>query len=397
MERCPSGLRCGSRKSVRGNTLRGFESHPLRFLTVIYAKKGFIFTMVLTPLFSIIIPVYNVEPYLSECLDSIASQTLTNFEVICVNDGSTDNSLSILEEYAKRDNRFKVFTQENQGVGVARNFALEAAQGKYIMFVDPDDWIVENALEEIYNYFIKTDAEVIEFDYKKYFEYSGNWHYLNHAKSLKKDYGVDLYKKAYYNWRDLKRGALLREELHAWTRAYTKEFLDRVEAKFAPVRLGEDHLFCIIVLLNAGKIFYLDKYLYNYRCREGSIVNSNSCKLNDYFEYFEFVKEYLIKIDLYEQLKDAFKNHLNVCLAWHYKIISSDMKKAYLLKCQEYLTRNEYKKMLSEIKRSNRSLFEYLFSVKNDYSFAIKRKIITILGFKIKIKMKPKSKTAEGN
>ena len=84
-------------------------------------------------------------------------------------------------------------------------------------------------------------------------------------------------------------------------------------------------------------------------------------------------------------------------LAWHYKIISSDMKKAYLLNCQEYLTRDEYKKMLSEIKRCNRSLFEHLFSVKNDYSFAIKRKIITILGFKIKFKTKPKSKTAAGN
>ena len=94
--------------------------------------------------FSIIIPVYNVEKFLRESLDSIVAQTFKDFEVICVNDGSTDNSLEILKEYANNDSRIKVISQENQGQGVARNNAIDIAQGKYLLFVDPDDFIESN-------------------------------------------------------------------------------------------------------------------------------------------------------------------------------------------------------------------------------------------------------------
>lgn len=141
--------------------------------------------------FSIIVPVYNVEKFLRESLDSIVAQTLKDFEVICVNDGSTDNSLEILKEYANNDSRIKVISQENQGQGVARNNAIDIAQGKYLLFVDPDDFIESNTLEVLYNKFHETDVDIIQFDYatckedgthkrvetfkkrlKKYFNYS---------------------------------------------------------------------------------------------------------------------------------------------------------------------------------------------------------------------------------
>ena len=91
------------------------------------------------PKVSVIIPVYNVEKYLKQCLDSVVNQTLKDIEIICVNDGSTDNSLEILEEYAQKDNRIIIISQENQGQSVARNIALEKATGEYVGFVDSDD------------------------------------------------------------------------------------------------------------------------------------------------------------------------------------------------------------------------------------------------------------------
>ena len=94
---------------------------------------------------SIIIPVYNVENYLRVCLNSIVNQSLSDIEIICVNDGSVDNSLDILKEYAAKDNRFVIINQENCGQGIARNKALDIAKGKYIAFVDPDDWIEDGA------------------------------------------------------------------------------------------------------------------------------------------------------------------------------------------------------------------------------------------------------------
>ena len=90
---------------------------------------------------SAILPVYNVEQYIKDCLDSIINQTMDDIEIICVNDGSLDNSLQVLEEYAQKDARIKIISQENQGQGIARNNGLKIANGEYITFIDPDDWV----------------------------------------------------------------------------------------------------------------------------------------------------------------------------------------------------------------------------------------------------------------
>ena len=101
--------------------------------------------------FSIIIPVYNVEKYLRECLNSVLGQTFPNWEVICVNDGSTDSSASILEVFATKDNRVRIVTQPNSGLSAARNVGLKHASGEYILFLDSDDWLEVNALEILAN------------------------------------------------------------------------------------------------------------------------------------------------------------------------------------------------------------------------------------------------------
>lgn len=121
--------------------------------------------------FSIIIPVWNLEPYISRCLDSIIAQTYRNIEIICINDGSTDNSLNILQEYAERDNRIKIIDQENQGVSVARNNGIDAASGDYLLFVDGDDYVdtrmcevlngkVENYDLVFFNYFLTRPGKI---------------------------------------------------------------------------------------------------------------------------------------------------------------------------------------------------------------------------------------------
>ena len=97
---------------------------------------------------SIIVPVYNVERFLPKCLDSILNQTFQNFELLLIDDGSSDNSGSICDEYAKKDSRIKVFHQENKGVSFARNLGLDYAQGKYILFVDSDDWVASEYLQD---------------------------------------------------------------------------------------------------------------------------------------------------------------------------------------------------------------------------------------------------------
>ena len=112
------------------------------------------------PLVSVIVPVYNVEKYLEECLDSIINQTLEDIEIICVNDGSTDNSLKILKKYAKKDNRIKIINQKNCGLGCARNSGLNQSQGDYIFFLDSDDYLNPNILEKLYPKALESHSEI---------------------------------------------------------------------------------------------------------------------------------------------------------------------------------------------------------------------------------------------
>ncbi|MCD7878683.1 MAG: glycosyltransferase [Candidatus Gastranaerophilales bacterium] len=340
--------------------------------------------------FSIIVPVYNVEKYLRQCLDSIVNQTFADFEVICVNDGSTDNSLEILEEYSEKDNRFIVINQENQGQGVARNKAMDLATGDYIVFVDPDDWIEVNLLEELYKTFKLSKSEVIAFNYKEYNDYSGKVNNRNLAAILKKNFDYNLNLVPYYSWRDVKSGCLYNLDLHAWSKAYSREFLKRIQAVFAPTKHGEDHLFVNIVLLNAEKIYYLDKYLYTYRCRDGSAVNKRSSDNFCIFNNIELLKDYLITHNFYEELKEEFNCYQTIVMSWHYQNIPEEKLEEYKSICQKYLTPQDYRKMLYKGRKHN-TFWESIFSLKNEREFGIKRKVITLFG--IKIKIKPKKKT----
>lgn len=117
------------------------------------------------PKVSAIVPIYNAEVYLCRCLDSIISQTLSDFEILLIDDGSPDRSGEICDDYSTKDSRIRVFHKENGGVASARQLGMENAQGEYIIHVDPDDWVEPNMLEELYNEALKNDADVVICDY----------------------------------------------------------------------------------------------------------------------------------------------------------------------------------------------------------------------------------------
>ena len=174
---------------------------------------------------SVIIPVYNAEKYLEQCLDSVINQTLLDLEIICVDDGSSDKSLDILKKYARVDNRIKIIEQVNGGAGKARNEALKIAEGEFIHFLDSDDWLnINNAYARMISVLEKNkDASFLMFEYQKYdnlkdtfslFEFSTG---LLSEKILKftSDYGV-----------------LLKLPVVPWNKLYRKSFLDKFNLSF---------------------------------------------------------------------------------------------------------------------------------------------------------------------
>ena len=112
-------------------------------------------------LISVIIPIYNTEQYLKECLDSVCSQSYKDIEIICINDGSTDNSEEITRSYAQQDKRIKLISQKNQGLSITRNNGVSQAQGEYLFFLDSDDTIEQNAIETLYNRAERTQADIV--------------------------------------------------------------------------------------------------------------------------------------------------------------------------------------------------------------------------------------------
>ena len=135
----------------------------------------------MSPTISIIIPVYNVEAYLDDCINSLLKQTYKNFEVILINDGSTDNSGIICDQYACKDNRIKVYHKINEGVSIARNFGLEKAKGEWVCFIDSDDWIKDETLEYVSKYWHNKD--LIQFGYQQIDDMSKETIYLSKIPS----------------------------------------------------------------------------------------------------------------------------------------------------------------------------------------------------------------------
>lgn len=215
------------------------------------------------PRFSIIIPVYNVESYLRECLDSVLGQTFTDWEAICVNDGSTDGSAAILDDYARRDKRFLIIAQPNGGLSAARNTGLAAATGEYMLFLDSDDWMEPTMLKQLAHHCNSTDMLC--------FACRRTDNGASDPLQTEQAAGWD-----YYN-----RHALERREVAfvcVWQRCYRRSFLIENNLCFHEGILHEDNEFTPRACLKAKKVTVIPDVLYNYRVRPGSIMTTRGMK-----------------------------------------------------------------------------------------------------------------------
>lgn len=214
--------------------------------------------------FSIIIPVYNVEKEIRDCLDSIKNQTFQDFEVLCVDDRGSDSSIDIVKEYVNADSRFKILTHEkNSGVSAARNTGLDAATGDNIMFVDSDDWLDLNALEILNNKLNKTKCEIVMFN---------NY-------NVKPDGSKKLQDEDKEGDRTIK---INDDELTlfvgvCWNRVYRKSLLDRLNVRFPVGLIVEDSDFTFKICSQVDSILIIDDPLYFYRIqREGSYTTADN-------------------------------------------------------------------------------------------------------------------------
>ena len=219
---------------------------------------------------SVIVPVYNVEKFLPRCLDSIINQTLKDIEIICINDGSPDNSLQILEDYAKKDSRIRIINQENSGPSVSRNKGILMAQGEYIGFVDSDDWLDVDFYEKLYAAAQKYDADIAACGIKVYRKYSRVNYMLKYTKESCVD---DLERKLYL--------CDVPETCNVWNKIYRTTFIKNNNIEFeVGINFGEDVSFTMEALYFSENLVTIPNTLYNYdRLNVNSIVRTKSDKL----------------------------------------------------------------------------------------------------------------------
>lgn len=234
---------------------------------------------------SVIIPVYNVENYLRKCLDSLVNQTLKDIEIIVVNDGTTDNSQEIIDEYVKKYPKKVVsIIQENGGQGAARNTGLLHAKGEYIGYVDSDDYVEENMYEELYKKAKEEDSDIV---------ICGN-------NVVKENY--ELFSKE-----DVDKEFLL-GKMAVWNKIYKKNIIVDNKIQFRSKVWYEDLDFTMKVYFSSKKISYVDKPLYNYLLREGSTMNNNNIKRNlELIEAFDSLIDYCKDKKIYNKAKDEIE------------------------------------------------------------------------------------------
>lgn len=228
------------------------------------------------PKLSVVIPVYNVEPYLRECLDSVLSQSYADWEAVCVNDGSTDGSATILEEYAAKDQRIQVITRSNGGLSAARNTGMNAAQGEYILFLDSDDWLESNALEVVVCSL--NGEDMLCFSGRRFVEETKTFNFADELLEKAYESGMEYYNENALQSRDFAFVCVV-------LRAYRRAFLIESDLRFKVGILHEDNLFTPVACYYAHKVKQIKASLYDYRIRAQSITTTVDIKrLTDLME-----------------------------------------------------------------------------------------------------------------
>lgn len=257
------------------------------------------------PKVSVIIPVYNVEEYLNQCLNSVIRQTLQDIEIICVDDGSTDHSLEILKSYERSDPRIKVITVNHKSAGVARNIGLEHATGQFVHFLDSDDWIEADLYEQSYQAAKNHQADVCMFHYNEFDNVTG-------ATNMVKLFGLSRVSqgKEVTNLEEA-TSFFLYNAVVPWNKLYKKDFLIENKIYFDDLVCANDRAFYFRVIKKAKRIFLLNQAFVNYR-----INNKNSlvgeARLKNFSCHFEASNHILALFK--DESMDIQKQVVDVCM-----------------------------------------------------------------------------------
>lgn len=255
---------------------------------------------------SVVFPVYNTEQYLEKCLDSILNQTYENIEIICVNDGSTDNSLAVLNDYASRDSRIQVYCKENEGKGAAsaRNMGLDYATGEYVLVLDSDDYFESDMVEMLVGRAEETKADVVITTAQMY----DNLYQCNRGIFLRPELKWAPEKDP-FSWKDCSDKIFQIADFVAWNKLFRRDFMQRHHIRFEAIPISDDQYPSVMGAVLADRISVIDKPLIHYRMNTGSSQCSSQARHPKaaYSAIFSVVNE-MRRLGIFNSVKQSYLN-----------------------------------------------------------------------------------------
>ena len=356
------------------------------------------------PKVSVIIPVYNVEKYIRRCLDSMCNQTFDDFEVLCIDDGSTDSSLEICQEYAKNATRIKVFHQENKGPAAARNLGLDNATGEYIMFCDSDDWYEPEMIQKMFTTIEKENVDLVVCDVNIVLDESNN-----------RNDDIDYPRLGFVGKIDLDNCQQLQTKVKVllWKKIFKKSLIDQYDIRFPNGYMHDDCLFVRQYVLVSNTAYGLDEKLYNYVYRSGSIMSkalhSGSKDSMDTIYCIEYLLSFVAKLQNISELKlDYVYGSIQSDTLFWQQFLPVDYIETFSKRFVEifqkidlpladqqtylliyYAQKNNFKKIYKFFKKRGAvclhlSFAERIFSIKNVCGKT--KKLVTVLGMSFTVK-----------
>ena len=271
------------------------------------------------PQISVIIPIYNCEKYIKECLSSLIKQTFKNFEIICINDGSNDDTLKILKKFEAKDERIIIFNQNNSGPGIARNVGMKKSKGEYLMFLDSDDIFKKTMLEELFIKIKENDSDVVicnsqNFEKKKWWK-----------KFYEKNYLINdnIIKQKTFSSLDIEKDFFNLFIWWPWDKLFKRKYIENLGIEYQNLKSSEDLFFVAASVITAKKISYLDKILINHRIGiKNSVSNSRQKSWDNFYYALKGLKKFIKEKGLYKRFKQDFINYVASFSIWQLENIN---------------------------------------------------------------------------
>ena len=349
---------------------------------------------------SVVIPVYNVEDFLGECLDSITNQTLDDIEIICVNDGSTDRSLEILNEYAKNDDRFTVVTQENGGHAVATNRGIDLAKGEYLYLMDSDDILKLNALADTVKVAEGKDVDFVLFQAINYYmdkdEYKEQ---ENYSMNKLADFVGD----SVFNWKDIKE-FIFSITVTPWSKIYRRDFIEKQKIRFPEGLVFDDNVFFWEVLFSAERITFHREHLFTRRWYSSSSTTAGDRRFIDSLAIYDLIWDVFKKFGVFEEFKKELYYRKMAVANMRFNKIKEEFKEDYFEAMKNnflnlkngpdfndfYINVKPREKVIFDSAIDSSNSKEYALKIAN-YDLSVKNSSLTRKNKKLNKKIKPEA------